>query len=49
MRPGRARPGCIDLATKPYEAYASFNEAGARTPRMPGTPTKASSLMPRLQ
>ena len=36
MRPGRARPGCLDMDfSKVRHLRVRFNEAGARAPRMP--------------
>ena len=36
MRPGRARPGCLEADDELSLVYLGFNEAGARAPRMPG-------------
>ena len=42
MRPGRARPGCLGLRWLNAIERQTFNEAGARAPRMPRSPRRSA-------
>ena len=43
MRPGRAPPGCSSSRALAPRMMRGFNEAGARAPRMLGSPAELST------
>ena len=43
MRPGRERPGYFSIAGRYPGKISPFNEAGARTPRIPSETSKGSA------